>query len=83
MCGAAIDMLRCKLRNLHNNPMAKPAWEPYICCGAANCGANVWRTVMNGQRQLELWNDRLGFIFGLAMVAVVPLAAALMVIESL
>ena len=38
---------------------------------------------MSGQSQLELWNERLGLVFSLAMVAVVPLAAALMVIESL
>ena len=39
--------------------------------------------VMNGQRQIEIWNDRLGLLFGLAIAAVVPLAAALLVIESL
>ncbi len=34
-------------------------------------------------RQLELWNDRLSYAFGAALVAVVPLVAALLVIESL
>jgi hypothetical protein len=63
--------------------MAKVKPPPYLCCNATWCCDTEKGKDMNALRNSEALTSRLGLIFSAALVAILPLAAILAVIEAL
>ncbi len=51
--------------------------KPYLCCGATQ------EVRMNTARNFQVLTERLGLAFSTALLAILPVAAALLLVESL